>query len=66
MHLSGETFLKKGYPPYPLPKTLILKQLSPAQQGIVVLNTEVLGKEFEENPFSKGFSSIIRTKFPWK
>ena len=27
-----------------------------------ILNSKVLGKEFEENPFSKGFSSISRVK----
>ncbi len=54
MYLSGETFLKNGCPPYPPSKdfntnySLIGINLSGCN-----FNIEVLGKEFEEEPFFK-------------
>ena len=65
--LSGETFLRKGSPPPPLPKTFnpnFSKQDAPCKmyRGRFLLcrasclekfKLEVLGKEFEEEPFFK-------------
>ena len=67
MYLSGETFLRKGSPPNPLPKTFnrifplrgrSTKDVKTSSITGSALSGEklilkVLGKEFEEEPFFK-------------
>ncbi len=64
MRLLRGTFLKKVSPQTPLQRLLIQK---PASQGFTLWGwafvLKVFGKESEENPFSKGFSSVAHIIF---
>jgi len=62
MYLSRGIFLKKGSPRTPLQRLLSQKQAHRVNPYGLVFKFKVLGKEVEEKPFSKGFSSICTQK----
>ena len=62
MYLSRGIFLKKGSPRAPLQRLLSQKQAHRDLPYGLVFKLKVLGKEFEEKPFSKGFSSTVHIK----
>ena len=58
VNLLGETFLKKGSPPDPFPKTFSIKSTKGLFSPVVDFKLKVFGIEFEKDPFSKRSFSI--------
>ncbi len=57
MYLSGETFLKKGFLPYPLPKTFNINSRPTGYYPVgLEFKLKVFGRELEGKPFYKRVS----------